>query len=82
MPAGSFNKISSAPTALVGCITIANVLLTLGIHHEVTQRTSTGPRRLCAMIANTARGSCASLLTRSWLIAPACLHYRAGKCSR
>jgi protein phosphatase PTC7 len=34
------------------------------------------------MIANTAGGSRASVITRSWLITPACLHYRAGKCSR
>jgi protein phosphatase PTC7 len=34
------------------------------------------------MISNTARGPRASLLARPWLITPAHLHYRAGKCSR
>jgi protein phosphatase PTC7 len=34
------------------------------------------------MITNATGGSRASILTRSWLLTPACLHYRAGKCSR
>ena len=34
------------------------------------------------MIANSTGGPRASLLTRSWLLTPACLNYCAGKCSR